>query len=87
MAKYQKFDTVEQAVNSIKEMRDDIDAVELPLHSGPFVAGGVECQGSFMQVRYCSGASSLISVDVAEQLLNDGILHGLRVPIRLKVVE
>ena len=78
-----RWNTVEQAVKEISARRDDFDSAKLRIPEGQWSVGVTIITGAFLEVQLCDGTSRLLSVDVAEALLNDGILSRLRIPLKL----
>jgi hypothetical protein len=78
-----RWDTTEQAVSELIERRDDFDSVTLRMPYGEWKVGNTILAGPFLEVHLCDGSSSLVSLDIAESLLNDGILSRLRIPLKL----
>lgn len=78
-----RWETVEQALSDLKEHRDDFDSASLRMPYGQWKVGKAIVGGPFLEVHLCDGTSTLVSLDVAEALLNDGILSRLRIPVKL----
>lgn len=87
MSRRKQWDTVEQAVASLKERRDDIDSIVLVASKGPFKVAGDILTGPFAQVRFCSESAVLIAPDIVSGLVNDGVLYKLRIPFRIELPE
>ena len=82
-----RWDSVAAAVESLKEKRDDIESIKLNVKGGHWTVGQTVLTGAFAELEFCDGRRTLISLDVAEALLNDGILSKLRVPLKLVPTE
>lgn len=71
----------------IKDRRDDIDCICIPLFSHLEINApdGTEViqKNAGAIIKFCDGQWATIHFVDAELLLNDGILHDLRIPIRL----
>ena len=82
-----EWETVEEAVAHLKEHRDDFDSVVFRLVDADWQLGNHTATGAFVELQKCGGGSTLISPDVAEAILNDGILSRLRIPVKLQAVR
>lgn len=84
MGQPHEFNSIEQALAEIQSKRDDIDFVRIPIPDGNYQVGGTVVSGGMMELRFCDGRGMLISLDIAERVLNEGLLNRLRIPIRLE---
>lgn len=78
-----RFESVEQAIAEITARRDDIDSVRIPIPEASYQVGKTVLRGPLMELRFCDGTGQLISREIAERLLNEGLLNRLRIPIHL----
>lgn len=85
MGQPHEFNSSDEAFEEIQSRRDDIDFVRIPIPDGNYQVGGTVVSGGMMELRFCDGRGMLISLDIAERVLNDGLLNRLRIPIRLEL--
>lgn len=83
MAKARRWNNVQEALADLMQHCDDFESFKIRAHSGQWKAGNHQLSGAFCEVQFCDGSSTLISLDVAEALINEGILSRLRIPFRL----
>ena len=83
MGKERSWETIEDAVRELTDRRDDIDSVQLRVKRGDWRVGMAPISGAFAEVRFCGGDAQLVNLDIAEALLNSGVLHSLRIAIHL----
>lgn len=76
-----------ELLRELQERSDDIDSVTIQVANGVYMKGPQGQQtysknaGAF--IRMCDGTSRLIHRDDAAELLNDGILNRMKIPIVL----
>ena len=85
MGQPERWNSVDEAVAEIESRRDDIDSVRIPIPQATYKAGQTVLRGGLMEIRMCDGSAKLVSIDVAEQILNNGLLNRLRIPIALEL--
>jgi len=79
--------SLEQILQQLRERSDDFDSFDIQI---PEVMSVTAPSGESMPmpsvaalIQRCDGNPTAIRLDVAEALLNDGILQKLNIPIRL----
>ena len=87
MPEFENHGSSEELIRHIRDRRDDIDCVRVPL-CGWFKITSPDGSEQVHKdigavIQFCNGSFSAIHYVDAEILLNDGILHNLRIPIRL----
>ena len=83
---YSQFQSTTAALGFIRERADDIElaavprgmSLELPSPSDPSVKVAVE---TGLALRFVDGSFQLLSIELADAVLNEGILSRLRIPM------
>lgn len=78
----ENFERVEDAVQAAKATMDDVDSATVLVTTSLIDSDGEPMPEVGMILKYCTGRYGFVSRDVATHLLNDGILHRLRIPQR-----
>jgi predicted RNA-binding protein associated with RNAse of E/G family len=82
-----RFATSEELIKRLKEQADDIDGLHIVVANHlPMVTPKGDMRlvnGCCSMIKLCTGESILIHRDELQNLLNDGILSRMKVPISL----
>lgn len=82
-----EWNTFEEAVEGLKEHRDDFQKVIFRLADATWQIGQNKFNGAYMEIEHCDGTSSMVRWDVAQKLLDQGVIQGLRLPMKLVPVR
>ena len=81
------FGSSNELLKYLREKCDDIDSISIPIHWG---VEGTQPDGSKIitkdigaVINYCNGTHKMIHRTDAENIINDGVLQRLEIPIRL----
>lgn len=83
MSSENSFDSVEAAIGYLRSSLDDMDSIEMRVASNRSSVGRDYVTGSYATIKLCSGKSQVITLDIAEGLINEGWLCSLSIPVRL----
>ena len=82
-----QFATTEEFLRHVTEICDDIDCVEIPVAHDIFITSDDGERRAtdevYMVLKLMNGVQHLILRREAETLLNSGIFHRMRIPIKL----
>jgi len=83
--------SLEQILQRLRERSDDFDSVDIQIPEAMSVTApngeSIPMPGVAALIQRCDGNPTALRLDVAEALLNDGILQKLNIPIRLKLLR
>lgn len=83
-----EFDSPEDLINWIREKTDDLQEVQIPLATNVGVVSSngeqVLTKGAGAILLFINGRQSIIRIEDAEALINDGVLHRMGIKIKLR---